>query len=1009
MPTYSNPLSIVPTEYVPIDYRHDAMFEMAEAQQTASNIAVVKSRYEDLLGMELTTDKSKQALSGFMKNAETELQKISGMNMLAYDNAKKATDIFKPITDINGQYGYIVGDNAVTNKFKQNESLIERSKTENKGEQYNPAYETILSAQKTLFAKDNNPDNWKTYYYNLEEYKPGIDLTKKLLDLEKAYRDQIGEGTTIETTPGDGTKTIIKDQSINAQKYEEYLDTHLNSQEKEQLLINKKAEYWTNLISYSSITDPTKKADIASKLKGNYNAINNQQIDEEKEGLTLLLESYEKYKAQTPAENTEMIGKMNTEIDNTNKRLKALDGKKLTDQQLDLMINPADWVAGQNLYVNTFTNNELSRIAKSAAVKKISTKTEKDDPYWEQMRINLEMYKAGLKYENGKFINDPGVPETEALKTEEKLNSPEKFGKYIYNKDKIDIATNSSSMKIIDVATGENISERYDKIKDNLTKLTWGEAMEGGYISEDNKRLNTLVDQIRIPDGKGGLRKVTTQDNANIVLASLKQVLSKKQNIDYLIKVNENNPQLRKSLNEAVTSLELTNSKATSLSKNFQKILKTIVPEIEAPDGVKFSQEMGKYKITNPEELQVALDDFSKKHKGFNLPYTTFGREKEKIDNLQKGKERGFWNNAISNNAVALVNTIGGNVIPYSPLYMFLNASDAVTGKHIVDKEDQFLKKLDVEEVMNKFYSKYGETQGDSAFLGYAFHKTRPIAKDKEIVDRFESTVANYALRATDRPDLNKLVKDYTSMVSDVYEGKQGYGVLFSTNIGEGEGKTFLQSYNSMANKDTSGVFETARSVQDAVNNLNTYFKSVRIPTSAINSQDKKYNIDQNLKFASDNRQLTSVNIDPEDLNSLYGLKNQTDVIVGIKNKRAAQLGFDDMDLDMNIHYLRPSIKNGIIERDATGNVKLEHIYGKDIFDIEVKKLMSSKRYTLPQAIEEAKKNIMTNVTDYVTHYGLEARNYLDFIKYLNTSAKNQTLLKNIPTDILNSYLSNNN
>jgi hypothetical protein len=948
---------------VPIDYRHDAMFEMAEAQQTASNIAVVKSRYEDLLGMELTTDKSKQALSGFMKNAETELQKISGMNMLAYDNAKKATDIFKPITDVNGQYGYIVGDNAVTNKFKQNESLIERSKTENKGEQYNPAYETILSAQKTLFAKDNNPDNWKTYYYNLEEYKPGIDLTKKLLDLEKSYREQIGEGTTIETTPGDGTKTIIKDQSINAQKYEEYLDTHLNSQEKEQLLINKKAEYWSNLIAYSSITDPTKKADIGSKLKNNYNAINNQQINEEKEGLTLLLESYEKLKVQTPAENNNMIGELNKEIDKTNKRLKGLDGKKLTDQQLDLMINPADWVAGQSLYVNTFTNNELSRIAKSAAVEKISRKTEKDDAYWEQMRLNLDMYKAGLKLENGKLVEDIGVPEAEKLMTEENLNSPAKFGQYIYNKDNTDVATNSNTFKIVDVVTGENISERYDKVKDTLSKITWGQAMEDGIISQDNKTLNTLVNLIEIPDGKGGRRRVNAQDNATLVLSSLKQILSKKENIDYLIKVNENNPKLRKSLNEAITSLELANSKATSLSKNFQKVLSLLALETEAPDGVKFSQEMGKYKITNAAELKKALEDFSYRH--------------PPIDNTNK------------------------SILKIAEEFLI---NGVTTAPAIRAGTRNFV--LGVDETMDKFYTKYGETQGDSAFLGYSFHQTRPIAKDKEIVDRFESKVANYALRANDRPDLNKLVKDYTSMITDVYEGKQGYGVQFSPNIGTEEGNTFLKEYNSMAGKDVSGTFKMATDVQEAVDNLNTYFKSVRIPTSAIASQDKKYNIDPNIKFASDNRQLTSTIVSPEDLTSLYGLKNQKEVIVGITNRRAAQLGFDDMDLDMNIHYVRPLIKNGIIERDETGNVKLEHIYGKDILDVEVKKLASSGKYTLDEAIKEAKRNIMTNITEYVTYYGMEARNNLDFIKYLNTSQKNQTLLKNIPTDILNSYLS---
>ena len=59
MPTFDSSVNLIPTEYVPIDYRHDAQFALAEAQQATQNIAMVKSRYEDLLGMDLTTDKSK--------------------------------------------------------------------------------------------------------------------------------------------------------------------------------------------------------------------------------------------------------------------------------------------------------------------------------------------------------------------------------------------------------------------------------------------------------------------------------------------------------------------------------------------------------------------------------------------------------------------------------------------------------------------------------------------------------------------------------------------------------------------------------------------------------------------------------------------------------------------------------------------------------------------------------------------------------------------------------------
>ena len=999
MPTYSQNLPLVPTEYIPIDYRHDAQFQLAQAQQVATNVAKVKSRYETMMDWDLTTTKAKEGFSTFMKNAETNLQKVAGMDMLVYDNAKQALDIFKPLTDVNGEYGYIVGDHAVTNKFKENENLIEKSKTENKGEQYNPAYETILSAQKALFAKEDNPNSWKNYYYNIEEYKPGTDLTKRLLELEKAYREQVGEGSTTEQV-ANGIKIITKDQSINADKYEEYLSTHLNDQEKQQLLLNKKAEYWSNLVAYASISDPAKKAEAYTTLKNNYAQVSNQQIDEQATHLKSVKEVYEKYKAQTPAENADMIKQLNEGISNVDKRLAELEGKRLTDSQLDSMIDPTNWVAGQNLYTTTFSNNELSKIAKSAAVEKISKTTEKDDAYWEQMKLNVEMYKAGLQLaKDGSLVQDPGVQETDRLMTEERLNSPEKFGKYLYDKDAKDIATDGATMKIIDVATGENISERYDKIKGDLSGMTWAEAMENGYVAENNSSLNTLVGQLKVPDGKGGVRNINPNvDNANYVLATLKQSLSKKENIDYLISTTENNPRLRKGLNDAVNQLELANSKAAGLNKNFQKVYKSIVSEIEAPDGTKFLDEANNYKINNPEQLREALTDFSNKHKGIRYPWTGADKEYERI--MKKEGPEGtnsFWSNPYFARLNATMNTIGSNAYGYTPLGW---ATGALGLTH-----SSYTTKMDVDETMDKFYAKYGETQGDTAFLGYSFRKTRPISKDEGVTKAFESRVSTYALNSTERPELNKLIKDYTNMVSDVYEGKQGYGVQFTTNISEAEGKTFLEAYNTMAGNDTSGMFEDAGSVQEAVTNLNNYFKTTRIPTRAIDPNDKKYNIDQNLKFASNNRQLTSVDISPEDLVSLYGVKDTKDVVVGITNKRAAQLGFDDMDLGMNIHYLRPLIKNGLVQRDATGNVQLEHIYGKDILDLEVKKLVSGG-YSLNDAIDEAKKRIMTNVTDYVTHYGTEARNYLDFIKYLNTQGKNITSLKDIPAETLNQYLS---
>ena len=56
-------------------------------------------------------DKSKETLSTFMKSAEEDLRKISGMDMLVSSNATEALGVLKPLTQLEGPYGFIVVDN----------------------------------------------------------------------------------------------------------------------------------------------------------------------------------------------------------------------------------------------------------------------------------------------------------------------------------------------------------------------------------------------------------------------------------------------------------------------------------------------------------------------------------------------------------------------------------------------------------------------------------------------------------------------------------------------------------------------------------------------------------------------------------------------------------------------------------------------------------------------------------------------------------------------------------
>jgi hypothetical protein len=252
MPTYNQNLPLVPTEYVPIDYSYDAAYNVASVQQAAYNIAKVKSRYEDILGLDLTTAKSKETLSSVMKNIETDLQKVSGMD------AKQALDLFKPITDSNGEYSFIMGDHAVTQKARSVMSQIESSKVKDKGAEYNPALESIVNAQLNLFSKQNDPNKWKSFYYGMTEYVPGYDegLKKEYSDLEKAYREQVGDGIKTSTKLGDGTLYILEDKSIYADNFRNYLEEHLSERAKQQLKLNNMANYWQNISSYALIDDP---------------------------------------------------------------------------------------------------------------------------------------------------------------------------------------------------------------------------------------------------------------------------------------------------------------------------------------------------------------------------------------------------------------------------------------------------------------------------------------------------------------------------------------------------------------------------------------------------------------------------------------------------------------------------------------------------------------------------------------------------------------------------------
>lgn len=504
MPTYSQNLPLIPTEYVPIDYSHDAQFQLAEAQAAATNIAKVRSRYEDLLGMDLTSDKSKDALSSFMKGAEEDLRKVSGMDMMVASNASDALNILKPLTDIDGQYGYIVVDNVFTKKYKNNKGLASQARI--KGENYNQAADDYLDIQKKRFENTDDVNQWKYILSDSIDYTPYYDTQKELMDLVSKFKpdsieaDQAGGGRIVTT----------KDQSVYAAKLQDYLDANLSDKYKNQMNLEAKVNYGKQqLLAY----DPNTKSYDGSKIYKYYDGlltdlkatkinVYNQEKNSLEREVSLL--------ANTPdgMEKQKELKKRIGQLDNGIKTIK--------DQTLDksLFENPAEYRKAEAVASNIISMKDLTDKAMSLAHLDISITQKADETYWKKLNFDLEekkfayqikkdeadrewdkqkeLIKAGLKHINPETgaIEDGGYfsPQPKTDMTQSQIQSGADRGLDKINKvmDKVQGTLGAAGMDFIDSHFKVGFKAAKQQMEKEPTKFvgkTWGQVISGPYAS----------------------------------------------------------------------------------------------------------------------------------------------------------------------------------------------------------------------------------------------------------------------------------------------------------------------------------------------------------------------------------------------------------------------------------------------------------------------------------------------------------------------------------------------
>lgn len=959
MPTFNTDTNIQPIEYIPFNYEYETAYKLAAQQQAAENIATVKSRYETLLGMDLFSDKAKKDLSGFMKGVEGNLKEMSGMNMLTYDNVTKATDLFKPLTDPNGQLSYIAGEHAYAQSAKTNLSQIEASKA--KGETYNQELEKIIKGQVNLYTQLNDPTLWKYFYNNGEDYAPSYaeGLKKELQDLNKSFRETIGEGFTEEKILNNGYKQVIQDKSIYADKYRQYLEQNLSDKGKRELDLQTRASYWETLNNIASIKDQDKRNKYITDLKTQYVKDYQNDIDQRIHDAEKVKNQYELYSKISSPNDIELVKNLNESIEKLDGQIKLLKEKKITEKDVEPMLDLKNWAAGQSLYSSFFLDKKLTNLADASAMPLGKIAYEEDKAYislqnlniqWaninlEQARIqetrrhnlqveahegrqdDLAALALGLKYDaEGKLIDNNTRQEFNKI-TGNKISSTAEQGRQMYYQDLKGVANSKPGFDLLNQVTStDNFTYTQDELK-KMQGMNVQQAMDNGLFPKQNEVFNKLVSSLRVVEN-GKKRAIDlNKDKADYVLGQLKAVAASGNMVDFLSNSYFSNETVRKRLNSIKTGLATTNSLAKTVETDYKYAANTAFRNVNDKNGLNFAKyvQLYHYKLDTKENIDIAIKDFVKR-----------------------------------------------GASPYS-----------------------------VQEIQDMVFTNYGNLRPNKKFPSIT-DWTRRKSLNEEGNNLYNNKVKELTDGVQNPSEINTFVNIFSDYVNDFGQDANGYAVRFTTNVPTADsdkGKQLLAAYNAMAKKDNEKTFKQAASPLEAIQNINAFFEGNRIPTVAIDPQ--KHRSDKFLPQIGNGTKIDVANITRKQLSSVYGLDpNLPEINVQMYNAYARG---NSSNINMQFSGQYPTVKYGrdnkTILRDQNGNVLLDYVTGDIIKKGYVARLQASG---LSQEDAEKKVNFIlaSSASDYVNQLGQIILGNLDLIKYLNSKEGKNI---NIVTDDLRS------
>lgn len=244
-----------PYTYKPYQLPYAAALQEQQAKQSYwdQGLQRINNEYSQLTGLNLTSEKYKEEVKSFISNVKGEMNKLVNSDLSESGNVGKIKDILKPIIDNED----IKNDHYQTSRIQQSLMDVEKSKTENKGANYNPAIEKLLRHQAMEYSDFlNNPEkqinpnspNKPSDYQLKYSYRPGKDYTS---ELKKAY-EMCPENKTTNVQVGNNSKNstlaegYLRTTSTNTKNVADCIHAYLSDDAKQMMYLEGSAAFLNN-------------------------------------------------------------------------------------------------------------------------------------------------------------------------------------------------------------------------------------------------------------------------------------------------------------------------------------------------------------------------------------------------------------------------------------------------------------------------------------------------------------------------------------------------------------------------------------------------------------------------------------------------------------------------------------------------------------------------------------------------------------------------------------------